>query len=114
MTRQGALEAPSPFVVGWSTGVAARLGPRRRALDVAIGRGRHVQPLQAAGLTVFGVDVRLDAIQDASRTGAGTVIGWAPDLAVCPLPADRFELVLVTRYVQRDLFPGVRAAVTSG
>src|SRR3954447_12319314 len=114
MTRQGALEAPSPFVVGWSTGVAARLGTRRRALDVAIGRGRHVQPLQAVGFTVFGVDVRLDAIQDANRTAGGTVLGWCADLTEYPLPADRFELVLVTRYLQRDLFPGVRGAVTRG
>ena len=46
---------PSPFVVQWAPWVAANLPASRRALDVAMGRGRHVEMLGRAGFDVYGV-----------------------------------------------------------
>jgi len=82
-----------------------------------MGRGRHALPLARAGFRTFGVDANVDAVHEAVRAarGAATMIrGWCADLTQYPLPAARFELVLVTRYLQRDLFPAIRDAVTAG
>jgi protein-L-isoaspartate O-methyltransferase len=110
--------APSPFVAEW---VAARLARRTanherlpRALDVAMGRGRHALVLARAGFKTFGVDIRHDAVRDAMRAAAGeglTLHAWCADLTQAPLPAARFDLIVVTRYLQRDLFPSLRDAV---
>jgi tellurite methyltransferase len=106
--------SPSPFVTGWIARLAA---DEARALDIAMGRGRHALPLARAGFRTFGVDANVDAVHEAVRAArdAGTTIrGWCADLTQYPLPAARFELVLVARYLQRDLFPAIRDAVTPG
>jgi len=109
--------SPSPFIVEWIDRIAGERGGHRRALDVAMGRGRHAVPLARAGFTTFGVDVRLDAVREAIAAGArdGTrVRGWCADLTRYPLPRGRFDLVVVCRYLQRDLFPDLRAALAPG
>ena len=108
----------SPFVAEWM----ARLTPQRtefapRALDVAMGRGRHAVPLALAGFDTFGVDVRDDAVREArlAAQGAGVRIrAWCADLTQHPLPCAHFDLIVVTRYLQRDLFPALRVAVRPG
>src|SRR6185503_7329282 len=104
--------SPSPFIVEWARVRSDELNERRpgeswRALDVAMGRGRHVVPLARAGFRVFGVDVSLDAVRDAvaAAESAGVrLCAWCADLTQHPLPVGRFDLVIVTRYLQRDLF----------
>jgi SAM-dependent methyltransferase len=108
--------APSPFVAEW----VARLAPptAARALDVAMGRGRHAMLLARAGFRTFGVDLKLDAVRDAIGAAAAealVVLGWCADLETrSVLPADRFDVVVVTRYLQRDLFPSLRTTVARG
>ena len=89
----------------------------RRALDLAMGRGRHALVLAEHGFRVFGVDVNLDAVRGAVAQAAahGLVVrGWCADLTEFPLARERFELIVVTRYLQRDLFPPLRDALTPG
>ena len=43
-----------------------------------------------------------------------TIRGWCADLTMSPLPPAAFDLVVVTRYLQRDLFPSLRGAVRPG
>jgi SAM-dependent methyltransferase len=107
----------SPFVVRWIAALSARAQAPRRALDVAMGRGRHAVELARSGFRTFGVDAKLDAVRSAMRAAAGQgvfVRGWCADLTMHPLPRSRFELVLVARYLQRDLFPAIREAITPG
>jgi tellurite methyltransferase len=107
----------SPFVVQWVHSIAPMAPSPRRALDVAMGRGRHAAILARAELRTFGVDMAFESVHEAVVRAAGaglTVRGWCADLTRSPLPAGRFELVLVTRYLQRDLFPSIRAAVVRG
>lgn len=96
---------------------AQRIAEPRRALDVAMGRGRHALLLSRAGFRTFGVDIRLDAVRDAaaaaSREGR-TIAAWCADLTAHPLPRAFFQLVVVTRYLQRDLFPALRDALAPG
>ena len=122
--------SPSPFIVEWIERLArdapadrracfARSDSRERrwALDVAMGRGRHAVPLARAGFRAFGVDVRLDAVRDAvtATTAAGARLqAWCADLTMHPLPRARFDVVIVCRYLQRDLFPALRASAAPG
>ena len=110
-------DIPSPFVVDWLPRVAALVDPQPRAVDLAMGRGRHAYLLARAGFRTFGVDVKLDAVRDAvarARPDGFVVRGWCADLAATQLPPSIFDVVLVTRYLQRDLFPSIREAVKAG
>jgi tellurite methyltransferase len=142
--------APSPFIAEWLARFAPALPGASRALDVAMGRGRHALPLAQAGFETFGVDINLDAVRDAVHAAAsrGLVVhGWCADLRinkyevrsqksgdVTPssdfvlltsdlqatsgrrgvLPESHFDLIVVTRYLQRDLFPSIASAVRPG
>lgn len=112
----------SPFAEAWisqlSSQVSARADPApaaHRALDVAMGRGRHALLLARHGFQTFGVDIKHDAVRDAMQTAAREglrIRGWCADLTVSPPPADTFDLVVVARYLQRDLFDAIKASVT--
>jgi len=126
-------DVPSPFVVEWLPRVSTRTwGPPSggpiglkpdptaldlAAIDLAMGRGRHAHLLARAGFRTFGVDVKLDAVSDAvagARSDGLHVRGWCADLTETELPRRFFDLVLVTRYLQRDLFPAIREMVKPG
>jgi SAM-dependent methyltransferase len=106
--------SPSTFIVEWVERIARERGGRLRALDVAMGSGRHAVMMARAGLLTFGVDVKLEAVREAmtaARRAGVRVEGWCADLTQHPLPRAQFDLVLVARYLQRDLFSDLRAAV---
>jgi tellurite methyltransferase len=121
-------DLPSPFVVEWVPRVTAlidrtragtdQVGPgSRRALDLAMGRGRHARLLARAGFLTFGVDVHLNAVRDAmarARDEGLAIRGWCTDLTAGQLPSGLFDVVVVTRYLQRDLFPSIRGALKAG
>jgi SAM-dependent methyltransferase len=109
--------SPSPFVVEWIERVARERGSNLRALDVAMGSGRNAVALARAGFLTCGVDIRLDAVRDAKAAALAEGVridGWCADLTRYPLPRGRFDLVIVCRYLQRDLFPALRDAVAPG
>ena len=109
--------SPSPFIVEWIGRIARERGLHPRALDVAMGRGRHAVALARSGFRTFGVDVALDAVREAmaAATRQGVrVDGWCADLTQHPLPRARFDLVVVCRYLQRDLFVDLGAALAPG
>lgn len=106
--------SPSPFIVEWIARRAPSKAGDARALDVAMGRGRHAVALARAGYRTFGVDVKADAVRHAVQAAAAEgvcVLGWCADLTHAPLPDGRFNVVVVTRYLQRDLFPALRATI---
>ena len=108
--------SPSPFIVEWIDRIAREHGGGH-ALDVAMGRGRHAIPLARAGFRTFGVDVAFDMVASAVHGAAAEgchLLAWCADLTAHPLPASQFDLVVVCRYLQRDLFPALRASVTPG
>ena len=118
MTDQFGADPPSSFVVEWASRLASGLRAPRRALDVAMGRGRHLSALALTGLRVFGVDKNLEAVRAGRNRAAadgGHVHVWCADLTVSGLPDCPFELVVVVRYLQRDLFAAIRdLAVPAG
>ena len=109
--------SPSPFIVEWIERIARARRGDRRALDVAMGRGRHAVALARAGFSTCGVDIKLEAVREAVAAGAGEgvrVRGWCADLTRHPLPRGRFDLVVVSRYLQRDLFAPLEGALAPG
>jgi tellurite methyltransferase len=108
---------PSPFAATWIAMLAVPSKRPQKALDVAMGRGRHALLLARHGFETFGVDVDFEAVNDAMQaaTREGLRIhGWCADLTVSRLPEHVFDIVVVTRYLQRDLFPSLKASLRMG
>jgi tellurite methyltransferase len=105
-------DPPSAFVAEWVPRVRGE-----KAIDVAMGRGRHALVLARAGLRTYGVDCRFAAVRvAAARARAENLVirGWCADLEQIPLPSDAFDVVVITRYLQRDLFPAIRTMTRHG
>jgi 2-polyprenyl-3-methyl-5-hydroxy-6-metoxy-1,4-benzoquinol methylase len=84
------------------------------ALDIAMGRGRHAILLARHGFRTFGVDVKCNAVHDAMVAAAREglrIRGWCADLTVAPLPTAAFDVVVVARYLQRNLFDAIKASL---
>jgi len=73
--------------------------------------GDYYRRIAAARKPVFSIGTLAMAAAAAEHLA---VHGWCADLTQHPLPEARFDLVLVTRYLQRDLFPSLRAACVPG
>ncbi len=105
--------APSDWVLRWLT--ARRDRPGATALDLACGSGRHLSLLVEAGLTVTGVDrdtAALDGLR--SRHPDAELIDADIEAGTWPLGDRVFDLVVVTNYLWRPLFPRIEAAVAPG
>jgi tellurite methyltransferase len=106
-------DPPSAFIEAWIARLRPRAGTMARALDVAMGRGRHACALAAAGFETYGVDARMDALREA-KASMPALRAWCADLTTYPLPRSRFDVIVVARYLQRDLFDALREAVLPG
>ena len=117
MTDRYAHDPASRFVEHWAQTLRAVIPAPARALDVAMGRGRHTTVLASAGYRVFGVDIDYAAVHDAvadARERGEVLHAWCADLTNAPLPPARFDLIVVTRYLQRGLFSALTEALTPG
>lgn len=74
----------------------APLGLRGRlALDVACGSGRYTRALQAQGARVVGLDLSLDLLRAARRTGLDGAVGLVrADMLRLPFATACFDVVL--------------------
>jgi tellurite methyltransferase len=107
-------DKPHPLILDFT----AKLDPGR-ALDVACGTGRHAIWLAECGWTVTAVDssrVALEFLQERAREKSVAVRSVLADLEqhefiVTP---QSYELVVVCNYLQRDLFPSIRAGTCVG
>ena len=110
----------SPFVAEWLPRVVAELDGRPgpwRALDLAMGEGRHASPLVEAGFVTYGVDLAVDRLLNARRMLLGRrleVLQWAADLDTYPLPAGRFDLLFCTRFLLRARWNDLKRSVRPG
>jgi tellurite methyltransferase len=90
----------------------------KRALDIAAGSGRDAVYLALQGYDVLAIDILPDALQKAvnlaGRSGLH-IQTLCKDLARDPsLPQGSFDVITVFRYLQRDLFAGIRRAIAPG
>ncbi len=88
-----------------------------RALDVACGMGPAARLLAGRGLDTLGVDISaqaIDQLNDLARRDGLPLRAEVRDLVRQGLPPGSFEVVVVTRYLQRDLFPALLDALAPG
>ena len=97
--------------------------PGGQALDVAAGTGRHALYLASHGLTVHAIDQSADALE-AIKPAARTLEQPAISIQVIDLETDplrppelgnsNYDVVLVTLYLYRPLFPNLIKAIRPG
>ncbi len=104
---------------GWLLENSDLLRGGGHALDVACGRGRHVLTLAAVGWQVRGIDRNAEVIEDLQ--GVAKRLGLQIDLAVVDLEVGLvdlgnavYDLIVVTHYLHRPLFPAICDALKSG
>jgi len=111
--REGASWEPSPLL----TENAHFLPPTGRALDVAMGAGRHALFLAARGLRVVGFDISRVALEmclrEARARGLHVDPLWA-DAATFPFRPRSFDVVLVFYFLDRGLCPRLAEALRPG
>jgi SAM-dependent methyltransferase len=88
-------------------------------LDVASGAGRHALLLASAGFAVRAIDVDAERLSTLRTTAAALGLGLDADTidleaGEADLGADRYDLILVIRYLHRPLFPALRRALRPG
>ena len=112
--RPHVAQPPSPVVVRWLPIVRKQVGDRRDLLDLAMGAGRHAKLAAELGFRVFGVDRDLSRVRRAKTGILHHAALWVDDLEVMRLPPQRFDLIICTNYLQRTIWPALRAAVRPG
>lgn len=111
--REASPREPSPLLVE-----NAHLLPTvGRALDVAMGAGRHALFLAARGLEVIGVDISPVAVEmcrrEAARRGL-PITAICADITTYPIPQEAFDVVLDFYFLERELCPLLEGALRPG
>ena len=91
--------------------------PKGKALDLAMGEGRNGIYLATHGFDVTGVDISEEGLKKAKALGAEqgvTIQAQVADLQQYQIPEENYDLILCTYYLQRDLFPQIKAGLKSG
>ncbi len=105
---------PHPLVVRFASQL--KLG---RALDIACGTGRHALYLAECGWQVTAVDsskVAIEILLERARQLGVTVDARVADLELgeFTIEPDSYDLIVNCCYLQRDLFPAIKAGVRGG
>lgn len=111
---EGATDQPHPLLVEYG----GRLSPGS-ALDLACGLGRHALWLAQRGWNVAAVDasqIAIEKLQEQARIKSLRIDARKADLESQDfrIPESRYDLIVKIRYLQRDLFPAVRAGIRPG
>ena len=91
--------------------------PKGHALDLAMGEGRNGVYLATKGLQVTGVDISSEGLKKAEALAAEhgvTITTMVVDLESYDIPANTYDVIIYTYYLQRDLFPKIAAALKPG
>jgi SAM-dependent methyltransferase len=112
---------PNPFLVEALGLIPPRAGadsPGGRALDVACGAGRDAVYLATRGYEVEAMDALPDALErarDLARRSGVSIQTLQRDLRRDPaLPAGRYDLVTVFRFLHRPVLPVIGQSVARG
>lgn len=93
------------------------LKPPGLALDIACGAGRNSLYLARHGYTVIAADISSEGLSRLTLRARAANLRVHPlqaDLERFALPAERFDLIVNTRFLLRSLFPKLRHALKPG
>ncbi|HEV8689145.1 MAG TPA: class I SAM-dependent methyltransferase [Ideonella sp.] len=99
---------PSDWLLRW----LHLLPPGGTVLDLACGGGRHVRWLAERGFRVTAVDRNVEAVTPLQAVA--DVIVADIENAAWPLDGRAFDVVLVTNYLWRPLWPAIGSALAPG
>lgn len=106
------LSPPSPWLLRWAHLLP---GAGASALDLACGGGRHLRWLVARGLRCTGVDRDATALAGLqAQEPAAELINADIEQGPWPLAGRRFDLVVVTHYLWRPLWPQILDSLAPG
>tara|TARA_B100000686_G_scaffold270802_1_gene287279 strand:+ start:2210 stop:2845 length:636 start_codon:yes stop_codon:yes gene_type:complete len=91
--------------------------PIGRALDVAMGEGRNGVFLSLKGFDVVGVDISEEGLRKAQKLAKENNVKIETrvvDLENARFEKNAYEAVICSYYMQRDLFPKMKAALKRG
>ena len=107
-------KGPHPLLTRW----VPPAQPGQRALDLACGLGRDALWLAEQGYTVDALDISLTALRRARgemlRRGLDNVNFIQADLDHFPLRRAAYDVTVVFRFLDRRLFPAIRASIRPG
>ena len=104
---------PSAWLERW----AQLLPATGTALDLACGAGRHLRWLAARGLRPTGIDrdaAAMAACADLDGAGQAELIAADVESGPWPCPGRQFDVVVVTNYLWRPLWPTILASLAPG
>lgn len=93
------------------------LPPRGTALDLACGRGGNALLLAAAGLETHAWDISGVALQRLATAASRlrcVIHTLQRDVSADPPPPDTFDIIVVSRFLDRAIAPALAAALTPG
>lgn len=96
--------------------VAPRL-PKGKALDLAAGEGRNAVFLAERGWDVTALDISPVGLDKARRLAEKhhvSITTRVVDLEGFQLPENAYDVIVMTYYLQRDLFPQIARALRPG
>ena len=88
-----------------------------KALDFACGRGANALELAKCGLDTHAWDfsaVAIERLHDEAQQRGLSVEGEERDVVSKPPEPNSFDLIIVTHFLERDLFPALMAALRPG
>lgn len=88
-----------------------------RALDLACGRGGNALFMARHGLAVSAWDYArpaIDLLREQARSEGLSLDAVERDVLVNPPPADKFDVICVSYFLQRELAPAIAAALRHG
>lgn len=91
--------------------------PKGRALDIATGEGRNAVYLAKKGFLAEGVDISVVGLRKAKKLAAenGVQIQTVnADLNAYKIKPDNYTVILNFYYLQRSLFPQIKAGLKKG
>lgn len=113
--EEGRFPPPDPLLLQWTPPAD---DPGQRALDLAAGMGQNGLWLAEQGYTVDVMDISRVALNHAYDAaldrGLRTLNFYQVDLDEVQLERDAYRVICVFRYLRRDLFPQLRAALQPG
>jgi SAM-dependent methyltransferase len=97
----------------WVLDAVNRLPNDALVLDVAGGSGRHARHVAAPGRPVILADFIADAVERAAAANS-SVHGVVADATKLPFRLESFDTILVTYFLNRDIFTDLLALLAPG